>query len=266
MSTHFRRHAWWVYILIFLFTQLLAGFGVAALQHSGLGASLQVGSSLAAAMFCANLLGILLFFCFRPQTISWSGTLAGLRGRKGRRSGLVFLLALPITMLVNLGQEVFFPDIPNLVGDDIFRELMFDPLGLLTVCLIGPVCEELLFRGGVQTDISQHHSNQGWMVPILLSSLLFSIAHLNPAQMPIALILGLLLGFAYWWTGSLFASICIHVFNNSFASLLGILAPDDDSLVHFLGGPEPAGITALVCLFLLYILLRAVQKEGFQEV
>ena len=194
-------------------------------------------------MLIGNLLGILLFFCFRPQSITWSSTLAGVKGRKGRRSLLIFLLALPVIMLVNLTQEVFFPDLPDMVGEEQFKQLMY---------LVGPLCEELLFRGGVQTDLSLHHSNQGWFVPIAFSSILFAVVHLNPAQMPMALILGLLLGFAYWWTGSLVASVGIHVFNNSFACILVFISPEEDSLVHLLGGRTSAGIIAIVCLFCIY--------------
>ena len=79
--------------------------------------------------------------------------------------------------------------------------------------------------------------------------------------MPAAFILGLVLGFAYWWTGSLVAPICIHVFNNSTACVMAFLSPDDDSLIHLIGGTEKAGMLAVVCFFFLLITLRAVQKE-----
>ena len=79
--------------------------------------------------------------------------------------------------------------------------------------------------------------------------------------MPAAFILGLVLGFAYWWTGSLVAPVCIHVFNNSTACVMAFLSPDDDSLIHLIGGTEKAGMLAVVCFFFLLIILRAVQKE-----
>lgn len=265
MSNQVRRRSWWVYVLFFLFTQLIAGVIVVALSRFDLGILMSNQNTLAPAMLIGNLLGILLFFCFRPQSITWFSTLAGVKGRKGRRSLLIFLLALPVIMLVNLTQEVFFPDLPDMVGEEQFKQLMYHPLGLLTISLVGPLCEELLFRGGVQTDLSLHHSNQGWFVPIAFSSILFAVVHLNPAQMPMALILGLLLGFAYWWTDSLVASIGIHVFNNSFACILAFISPEEDSLVHLLGGRTSAGIIAIVCLFCIYLAIRAVQKEGLRK-
>ena len=265
MTNQVRRRSWWVYILFFIVTQLAAGIIVVALSRFDIGRLLSNDGSLAPGMFIGNLLGILLFFCFRPQSITWSSTLAGCKGQKGRRSLLIVLLALPTIMLVNLVQEVFFPELPDLVGEEQFKQLMYHPLGLLTISLIGPLCEELLFRGGIQTDLSLHHSNQGWFVPIAFSSIIFALVHVNPAQMPAALTLGLLLGFAYWWTGSLVASVGIHVFNNSFACCLAFISPNDTSLVHLLGGRTSAGIIAVVCLFWLYLAFRAVQKEGLRQ-
>ena len=106
MSNQVRRRSWWVYVLFFLFTQLIAGVIVVALSRFDLGILMSNQNTLAPAMLIGNLLGILLFFCFRPQSITWSSTLAGVKGRKGRRSLLIFLLALPVIMLVNLTQEV----------------------------------------------------------------------------------------------------------------------------------------------------------------
>ena len=260
-----RRESWWIYILIFFTTQVTGALLMIMLKITKLDFFQQTAHLLAFSLLMANLLAILLFFVFRPKRITWTRTMAGLHGRKGRRSLLAFALAVPLTILVNLIQEVFFPDLPNFVGDETFKNLMFHPLGLLTVSVIGPVAEELLFRGGVQTDLSRRYSFQGWFVPIGLSAAFFALAHMNPAQMPIALLLGVLLGFAYWWTDSLVAPICIHIYNNSFASAMTLLFPEEDKIVPLLGGKEPAGILAIVCLFLVVLIVRSIQKEGLER-
>lgn len=254
-----KTRSWWLYILFFFFSQL-AGGGVAyALAATGVLTGMW---SLIVSLLVANLLAIGLFLLWRPYDITWAATLAGVHGRKGRRTGLVFLMALPIIILVNLIQEAFFPELPDLVGEETFKAIMYNPLGMVTVALLGPVAEELLFRGGVQKDLQTRYAEQGPAVAIALSAVLFAIAHMNPAQMPAALILGLVLGFAFWWTGSLAASICIHVFNNSMACFLSLLSPDDDSLIHFLGGTEQAGVLAVVCVFFLLIILHVVRNEA----
>ena len=259
-----RRHSWWVYLIIFFVSQLTAA-GAAILFRTLTPEMMSPVVLTVVTLFVANALAVLLWWAFRPSAITWQHTIAGLRGDKSRRTGLVFLLALPLIILTNLGQEVFFPDIPNLLDESTMLAIMHHPVGLLTVAVLGPLSEELLFRGGVQHDLSLHHSDQGWFVPIALTAVFFSLIHLNPAQMPAAFILGCLLGFAYWWTGSLVAPVCIHVFNNSLACVLAFISPDDDSIIHFLGGPTSAGIVAIVSVFGLVLALRAGRKEGIGE-
>lgn len=210
-----------------------------------------MGQSIVFALLAANLLAIVLFLLFRPPSVTWLSTLGGLRGANGRQTLRLCLQAVPVILLVNLAQEAFFPKIPDLVGAETFLAIMRHPLGLLTIAVLGPLSEELLFRGGVQTDLQRRHSDQGVWVPIALSAAIFALIHMNPAQMPVAFVLGGYLGYAYWRTGSLVAPVCIHVFNNSQACLLALLFPEDDSLIHALGGPLSAFIVAITCLFLL---------------
>ncbi len=252
-----RRH-WWMFILIFLCSQLAAGITpfLLSLLHIRLSSSI----TLVGTLLLANLLAIGLFFLYRPHSITWTSTMVGLQGQAGRRTAWAFLMAIPAILLVNILQEALFPDIPDLVGADTFKEIMYHPAGLLTIVFLGPLSEELLFRGGVQTDFAnimqQECKNRfSTYLPLILSALIFAIIHLNPAQMPAAFILGFVLGFAYWWTGSLLAPICIHVFNNALACLLFFLSPDNDSFIHFIGGPTEAGGIVLVSLVALGLII-----------
>ena len=265
MSRILSRHPFWMYLLIFFFSQLIASVPTVLTLVLRRGEAPSSELMIAATLFAANLLAIHLFLLYRPKDVNWPRTMAGIQGQNGQRTLLVCLLALPLIMLIHLMQEAFFPDIPDLVGEETFKTIMFHPLGMLTVCFLGPLSEELLFRGGVQTDLTLHHSDQGWAIPILISAVLFTIIHLNPAQMPAAFILGCLLGYAYWWTGSLIAPVCIHVFNNSLACLLTYLSPDEDNLIQFLGGPTSAGITALVSIFFFVIILRVIIQLTKQQ-
>ena len=242
----------WVYILIFLFSQL--SVAIIPILHSLFrthSSFFNFHSSLFTfpiALFTANLLAMLLFLIFRPQTITWRSTLDGLRGEKGRRSLQLCLAAVPLILLVNLAQEALFPDIPDLVGEETFRTIMHHPLGLFTVALLGPLTEEMLFRGGVQTDLQLRHPEQGAWVAIALSAAIFAFVHLNPAQMPAAFLLGIYLGYAYWRTGSLAAPVAIHAFNNTQACLLALLFPFEDSLIQIIGGPLNAFMAAVACI------------------
>lgn len=247
-----------MFLLIFLGSQLTAGITpfLLSLLHIRLSSSI----TLVGTLLLANLLAIGLFFLYRPHSITWTSTMVGLQGQAGRRTAWAFLMAIPAILLVNILQEALFPDIPDLVGADTFKEIMYHPAGLLTIMFLGPLSEELLFRGGVQTDFAnimqQECKNRfSTYLPLILSALIFAIIHLNPAQMPAAFILGFVLGFAYWWTGSLLAPVCIHVFNNALACLLFFLSPDNDSFIHFIGGPTEAGVIVLVSLVALGLII-----------
>lgn len=261
----FRRHLahrpFWVYIVIFLLSQLTAGILAVILGFVSDGNDLNTEWTLSITLFLANALAILLFFLYKPRSVTRMSTVAGVKGEGLRRSLLCVSLAIPSIILVNIIQEAFFPNLPDLVGEETFKMIMFNPIGLFTVAVLGPISEELLFRGGVQSDLQASYASQGPIVAIGLSAVTFAIVHLNPAQMVAALILGVLLGFAYWWTGSLIAPICIHVLNNSIACMLAFISPDEDSIIQLLGGPTNAGILAVVSVFWLAITIRMVSRD-----
>jgi len=247
-----RHYPFWVYVLLFLASQLTAMVMPLALGVLTTGHVWSEALVLATTLLVANVLAIGLFFCFRPAQLTLSSTLEGLRGKNALRTMLVVLLAVPAILFVNLAQELLLPEIPDLVGEEMFETIMYHPLGLLTIAFLGPVSEELLFRGGVQTALAK----KGLRFSIFVSAIIFSFIHLNPAQMPAAFLLGLLLGYAYGWTGSLVAPVCIHVLNNGSACLLAFLSPEDDSFVSFIGGNDAAwmamGISVLFFVFLVW--------------
>lgn len=262
---HLARHPFWVYVVIFLLSQLTAGMLAGIFHFMPFERGISTQWTLSITLFLANVLAILLFFLYRPRSITRTSTLAGIRRPKAQRTWLCFALALPVILLVNLFQEVFFPNLPDLVGEQTFKQIMYNPIGMLTVAVLGPLAEELLFRGGVQTDLQLHDSGQGPFVAIGITAAIFALVHLNPAQMPAALVIGVLLGFAYWWTGSLVAPILIHVFNNSFACAMAIFSPDNDSMISFLGGRVGAGIAAVVSLFCLVLVVRKIGQESKKD-
>lgn len=261
---HLARHPFWVYVVIFLLSQLTAGMLAGIFHFMPFGRGISTQWALSITLFLANVLAIFLFFLYRPRSITRTSTLAGIRHPKAQRTWLCFALALPVILLVNLFQEVFL-NLPDLVGEQTFKLIMYNPIGMLTVAVLGPLAEELLFRGGVQTDLQLHDSGQGPFVAIGITAAIFALVHLNPAQMPAALVIGILLGFAYWWTGSLVAPILIHIFNNSFACAMAILSPNSDSMIAFLGGRVGAGIAAVVSLFCLVLVVRKIGQESKKD-
>lgn len=85
-------------------------------------------------------------------------------------------------------------------------------VSVITLVLIAPFVEEMLFRG---LFLRSFLCNYSPAKSIVFSSFLFGLAHLNIYQCVIASILGLLSGWLYFMTRSLWPSIVEHAMYNS---------------------------------------------------
>jgi len=88
---------------------------------------------------------------------------------------------------------------------------------VLTV-VVGPVLEEMLFRGFFQTMI-RSLLTKPWL-SIFVSSFLFVMVHQNSEHWPALFALAICLGYAYEKSGSLFRPIFIHSLFNGSAIIL----------------------------------------------
>ena len=118
------------------------------------------------------------------------------------------------------------------------------PVGLmiLVVGIIGPICEELMFRGIV------FHRLKDWVKPqaaIVISALLFGIYHGNVVQFFYATCMCVMLAIIYDKTGTLWISIVAHIAANLW-SLFG------SSFWSSLWQQIPAG---MLCSIMIEILL-----------
>ena len=96
---------------------------------------------------------------------------------------------------------------------DIFVEMLSGGIiSAITLCVIAPFVEEMLFRGLFLRSFLWYYAPRK---AILLSSLLFGLAHLNIYQFVIASVLGLLSGWLYVFTRSLWPAIFEHAIYNS---------------------------------------------------
>ena len=132
--------------------------------------------------------------------------------------------------------------------------LMSVPGGYMVIALLPPVVEEMVFRGCVLRSLLEWKPRHRWWM-IALSALIFAIVHLNPAQMPHAFLIGLLLGWLYMRTGSIVPGVAYHWANNTAAYVLFHVYHNPQSLQDIVGqGMRPA---VMALLFSLCILLPA---------
>ena len=89
------------------------------------------------------------------------------------------------------------------------------PYFLLIVCFIGPIAEELIYRGVLMTTFFK---NSPWYGDILLSAIIFGCIHINFALTPLAFFIyasgGLILALLYQMTKNLYYPIVLHILIN----------------------------------------------------
>jgi membrane protease YdiL (CAAX protease family) len=130
-------------------------------------------------------------------------------------------LASPVILVLIAGNALIESEIDNMQKayfqySDILQKAMEDMLGqgFLSVFLLGfiaPVAEEIVFRGIVlKLFLDRLPASRA----IVLSAIIFSLAHMDPIQMLPAFGSGLLLGWLYWETRNLWLCILFHSGHN----------------------------------------------------
>ena len=89
---------------------------------------------------------------------------------------------------------------------------------VLSACILAPLCEEFLCRGIILRGILVTTASP--RKAIFWSAFIFAFIHLNPWQAIPAFLIGLLFGWIYYRTGSLWATIFLHCLNNSVSTAL----------------------------------------------
>ena len=156
--------------------------------------------------------------------------------------GWSILLGMSLIFLIDILMSLL--NVPD------FLETSFDVIesgwiGILAVAIIGPVLEEMLFRGAITKELLKQYEP---LKAILISGLIFGIFHLNPAQIFPAMLIGFVLAWLYWRTGSLVPGILIHIVNNSLSCYLSITYPDTSDITELLGAGIVAGVLLAVAL------------------
>ena len=136
--------------------------------------------------------------------------------------------------------------LPNWL-DETFDVLESDWLGIFAVSVLGPILEEMLFRGAITRELLKQYKPTH---AILFSGMIFGLFHINPAQILPAMLIGFVLAWLYWRTKSIVPGIVIHIINNSLSCYLSVAYPDKESIFDILGNAAVAyGVLIAVALF-----------------
>ncbi len=162
-------------------------------------------------------------------------------------------------------------DLPNMMEVE-FKELACRMDGIIAIAFVGPIAEEFVFREAVLGHLYRNGCS-AWTA-ILLSALAFGLIHINPAQVPFAFVIGVILGIIRVKTGNIVLTSLIHILNNSVAVIeMNALGDSIDtfSYAEALGGTTITwayiiGSAALCILFTtLFWKKTELKRTGQQE-
>ena len=101
---------------------------------------------------------------------------------------------------------------------------------LIVIAVVPAIGEELLFRGYLQQKIGKRLKNPH--TAIVITAFLFSAIHLDVQGIIPRFILGVLLGYLYYWSKSLWLPILAHFVNNAQAVILSYPSFKIDSAAY----------------------------------
>lgn len=226
------------YFLAFLMAQMFCGIfcTVIAQAISFADETQQQTAQLLLATGSASIVTIIIFLWRKWWTVS----LDYVKSRPYRAIALTILLSFA-TLLPSLWLEEQLPkEMRTDLMEDVFRLIMSRPEGFIFIALLAPAVEEIVFRGAIlprlivwcgkkfgdETGENETVRTRTMWLAIIFSALLFSIVHLNPAQMPHAFLIGILLGWLYCRAHSIVLCVILHFINNSTAFMVNYLMPD----------------------------------------
>ena len=88
---------------------------------------------------------------------------------------------------------------------------------LLAIAIVGPIVEEIMFRGLIYRSLEKAIETP-W-IPIVISGVMFGVWHGSFIQGVYTAILGIILAYYYKKTRSLFLVIMVHIINNFLSTL-----------------------------------------------
>lgn len=121
---------------------------------------------------------------------------------------------------------------------------------VVTLVVVAPIVEELIFRGGVFTIM------RGTCRPTMaamISALLFGIMHGQVAIAIEAFLAGVVFSYSYILTQSIFAPIVLHIFNNVIAYVLLQFTYQDCTISDFIGALPSFDIIYGISLLILIL-------------
>lgn len=168
---------------------------------------------------------------------------------------LVFISGIVIEPLLELFPDSLMQMLNNLIGRGGWA--------IFTTVVMAPVLEEFIFRGYIFGSVKR---KSGTVAAIFTSAAMFGIIHIIPQQVVNAFVVGVILGYIYVRTESIFSVIIIHAVNNAVSYVLMGLSDDPTLTLREMLGNDTLyyivyGVSAALFVISFYMVGRSL-KEG----
>ena len=163
--------------------------------------------------------------CREPERAPLSGgklalwvAFASLAGIGVSMIGQIFAM-VELNFLYEIGFPYYSPDFST-GGYTLLDTILCN----LYICVLGPVLEELIFRGFMLQALQRH----GSAFAVIFTSVMFMLFHMNLVQLFTPLLTGMFLALLAVKTRSLIPSICCHILNNTLSTVLSYIPFESD--------------------------------------
>lgn len=160
---------------------------------------------------------LLLWFRLRHKPL---GKAAGLRRCSGWTAAFSAFAALGLFVAINLALALLPEAWLIAYNADMAPIASTGLLTALSIVVMGPLAEELMFRGVIQTRLER--AMPVWAA-VVLQAVLFGVTHGTPVQMAYAFLMGLVFGLLRSRTGSILPGLAAHAAFNAMNDPLGLL-------------------------------------------
>lgn len=157
----------------------------------------------------------------------------------GMVSSIIYLIYS--SLLGAGGVTIPEPDF-NLPANNTFMLVLF----LSYVCVIGPILEEVIFRGIILKTMQKY----GNFTAVITTSILFAMFHLNLVQFAQPILIGIILGFVTIKSDSIIPAIFIHIFNNSIVFFMSELLANQNTVTLIISMIYTFGGVIMLIIFL----------------
>lgn len=231
---------------------------------AGLGVLFKGSENLGITLFLTTSLSLIMFFVvYSFVKNKHKKVFLGMFSRDINFNFLYTIIPMIVgTMLLNIFFNYLIPTGQDNTYNEFMMKIATDKsiiiLFIIPIAIIAPITEELIFRGMILKGIASNHNA---IMAIFLSAFLFSIIHLNLAQIPNAFILGVIFAFIMLHTKNIFYTIIYHAINNFFVTfMLFFVKPEDlrktDEIPKDIASPLGVIIFAVVGVLLIFIGLK----------